>query len=126
MLDRLRQTVLGPALHGDQATLRRDARRLLAAGVRVARAGTLAADLDALVAVQARLAQETDAWLEAEQIAAGQVVPFDACDLRPWLSVAARAKISAVPARTILALSSEEADTFSGKISSPPPLPESP
>jgi len=36
-----------------------------------ARAGMLITDLDALAAGQARLAQETDVWLEAEQVAVG-------------------------------------------------------
>lgn len=73
--------------------------------------------LAGIAEIAERAEREAVSWADPENIGAGG--PFDACDLRHWLLLAARAGVPAVPAREILSLSEEELSGIDQKFQLP-------
>jgi hypothetical protein len=61
---------------------------------------------------------ECASWVSPETMLR-QGGPFDACDLRHWLALAAHAGVPAIPARTVLLLDDAEMNVASGQIAIP-------
>lgn len=64
--------------------------------------------MDGIGRVAAFVEEESDSWLDPEDLLAGKQGGFDACDLRHWLILAEAAGVPAVPARQILSLHEDE------------------
>lgn len=62
---------------------------------------------------------EVGTWVEPEKLNGEQPSPFDACDLRHWLSIAEQAGVPTVPAKTIISLTEDEFSLVSGEVHVP-------
>lgn len=114
MLDSIRKLFLSINAKAQNHALGQDIRRLVLLTLRSK--GKLAENIAGLQKIADFISAETGAWMGPEDVAAGHGGHFDACDLRHWLAVAARAGVDAVPARVILTLSEEEMSAASGQI----------
>lgn len=117
MLDALRKLMVALDAKAGAAALGRDARRLVLGALRAK--GELGRHVAEIQAMADAMAAETATWATPDDVMAGHGGKFDACDLRHWLAIAARAGVPAVPARVVLELSEEEMSLASGQVQIP-------
>lgn len=120
MLDALRKLMLSLNAHAQAHKTSADARRL--AVLTIKSGAKLDERIDGLAEMAARHAAETASWVDADALAQGKGGRFDACDLRHWLALAARAGVPAIPAREILSLTEDEMALASGTVQLSPTL----
>ena len=89
---------------GGQQAIMKEARRLLVGTAAVGRkgGGQLADRIKGMMAIEAQMNSELEAWAEPEDLQDGS--RFDVCDLRIWLQLAAEAGVPHVPGKVILSV----------------------
>ena len=109
MMTKLRQLLVGMTQMGSQSEEDRSVRNLVLGAARLARApGKIKAALQNMAETEQAHTAEASTWMDHFDIAEGKAGGFDACDLRNWLAIAARAGVAAIPAREIASFSAEE------------------
>lgn len=119
MLERLQQVLVSLAARAGAHAFGQAARRSTVLLARMLRApAMIAKNLEGLRDTMQLHGRETGSWVEAGQLVK-QGGPFDACDLRCWVSLAEKAGVPVVPAHEILRLTHAEMDELSGKVKMP-------
>jgi len=120
MLDRFRKVILGLNVEGNERSVTKETRSLVAKGISLLREPAKAVErLRSLANIQALHEIETGTWVAPETLAQGLGGPFDSVDLRHWLALAKRAGVPCVNARPILQLSEAEMSALSGIVKLP-------
>lgn len=109
VMTKLRQLLVGMTQMGSQRSEDREVRNLVLGAAKLARSpGKLREAMQGMAEMEAAQVAEASTWMAPDEVAEGKQGRFDACDLRNWLAIAARAGVAAIPAREILSLSAEE------------------
>lgn len=110
-LREIQRIVLGINKNSSADSDSKSVRGLVAAVVRSG--GKIAERIQDLNGLKDLKTQETRTWISSEVLEAGGGGPFDACDLRHWLTLAEKAGVPAVPARDILTMTEAEIEAVS-------------
>jgi hypothetical protein len=116
MIKKLQELITAISARGDQIAQAKDVRKLGLAGRLMKNAESALGTMSGIGRMAEFHEQETGSWVTHEQFVNGIRGPFDACDLRHWLTLAEMAGVSTVPAKEILHLSEDEMSFASGKV----------
>lgn len=119
MLEKLKSAIVGLTVTAEKRQTSQDFRRLVTRAAKSMRSGALLSDLEGVSKIAEFFEKETGSWISAETLRDGGSGPFDACDLRHWLTLAERSGVPAVPAVEILRLSEDELGLLSGSLRLP-------